>query len=186
MNKWSKFFFKFNFQTLFKHFLISGQIVCHYENQGQTFKRSSKAHHIFHYLHHFHNCYKLITKAICCLTLIGKLIFLVILSSFVCHSFEITSYSRHTLLDIKLHNTNTDVDTTLDLHLLPPELLQSPGLSEPVNLTGSAHCRRYERKQRRSGLLFTDTWLICTIPNIVIDQEGRNIYRADNDATLAY
>ncbi len=69
---------------------------------------------------------------------------------------------------------------------LPPELLQSPGLSEPVNLTGSARCRRYERKQRRSGLLFTDTWLICTIPNSVIDQEGRNIYRADNDATLAY
>ncbi len=52
------------FQTLNKHFLISGQIVCHYENQGQAFKRSSKAHHIFHYLHHFHNCYKLITNAI--------------------------------------------------------------------------------------------------------------------------
>lgn len=52
-------------------------------------------------------------------------------------------------MDIKLRYTNTDVDTTLDLHLLPPELLRSPGSSEPVNPTGSARRRRCKHKQRR-------------------------------------
>ncbi len=87
----------------------------------------------------------------------GKLliILLVIFSSVIRHSFALTSYNRHTLLDIKLRYTNTDVDTTLDLHLLPPKLLRSPGSSEPVNPTGSARSRRCKRKQRRgkrSGL----------------------------------
>lgn len=83
------------------------------------------------------------------------LILLVIFNSVVRHSFALTSYNRHTLLDIKLRYTNTDVDTTLDLHLLPPELLRSLASSESASPTGSARRRRCKRKQRRgkrSGL----------------------------------
>ncbi|KAI4899536.1 hypothetical protein NFI96_002056 [Prochilodus magdalenae] len=57
------------------------------------------------------------------------------------------SYSRQALLDINIRYANIGFDHPFDFNQLPPEVIQTPGPSESLVLTGRA--RRHERKQRR-------------------------------------